>query len=266
MKKFIIRQNGKIVKRKVIAFLQARTDSNRLPNKVLKIILDKPMIIHQLIRTKKSKLIDELVLLTSNEKSDDELANLIMNNEFKVFRGDKDNVLKRFYDSAESMYLNDDDIIVRLTGDCPVHDAQIIDESIEAFINGNCDYLSNCVVPVYPDGLDVEVFNYKSLKIAYSNATKKSQLEHVTPYIRESGEFVVKNLEKVKFFTNLRLTVDEESDFLLIKKVYEHFQKTDFNLYDVISLLTSNQELLNLNNRIVRNEGYMKSLKEDNDN
>jgi len=264
MKISIIRQSGK--KMKVIAFLQARTDSTRLPKKVLKVILDKPMIIHQLMRTKKSKLIDELVLLTSNEKSDDELANLVTNNGFKVFRGDKDNVLKRFYHSAESMCLNDDDIIVRLTGDCPLHDAKIIDESIEAFINANCDYLANCFVPVYPDGLDVEVFNCKTLNIAYNNATKKSQLEHVTPYIRESGQFLVKNLEKVEFFSNLRLTVDEESDFFLIKEIYEHFQKTDFSLSDVIFLLNNNQTLLNFNNKITRNEGYIKSLKEDNDN
>ena len=254
------------MKRKVIAFLQARTDSRRLPKKVLKIILDKPMIIHQLIRTKKSKLIDELVLLTSNEKSDDELANLVINSGFKAFRGDKSNVLKRFYESAESMGLSDDDIIVRLTGDCPLHDATIIDESIQAFINTSCDYLANCVVPVYPDGLDVEVFNCKALNIAYNNATKKSQLEHVTPYIRESGKFLVKNLEKVEFFAHLRLTVDEESDFFLIKEIYEHFQKTDFSLSDVISLLKNNQMLLNLNIKIARNEGYIKSLKEDNDN
>nr|WP_321268061.1 methyltransferase domain-containing protein [uncultured Sulfurimonas sp.] len=251
------------MKNKIIALLQARTDSTRLPRKVLRDILNKPMIIHQLERTNKSKYIDKLILLTSEETSDDELSKVVEYNGFNIFRGDKNNVLKRFYDSLVNIELKDDDIIVRLTGDCPLHDSSIIDESIEAFINNKCDYLANCINPVYPDGLDVEVFNYKSLKLAYKNATKQSELEHVTPYIRNHSELTIKNLDKIPIYPKWRLTVDEESDFTLITKVYEHFNSTYFSFQDTINFLEKNAYLLKLNKSIDRNEGYIKSLKED---
>ena len=251
------------MKNKIIALLQARTDSSRLPRKVLKKILNKSMIIHQLERTSKSKLIDKLILVTSDEKSDDKLSQEVINNNFIIFRGDKNNVLKRFYDSLIDLQLKDNDIIVRLTGDCPLHDAQIIDESIQKFIDSNCDYLTNTIEPVYPDGLDVEVFNFKSLKIAYQKATLKSELEHVTPYIRNNTKMIVKNLDKQPIYNHWRLTVDEEKDFILIKKIYEHFDSTYFSFSDTVNFLEKNQELLKLNSSINRNEGYVKSIKED---
>ncbi len=255
------------MKNKVIALLQARTDSTRLPNKVLKTILDKPMIIHQLERAVKSELIDSLILLTSDEISDDKLAQTVIENGFDIFRGDKNNVLKRFHDATIELNLNDNDIIVRLTGDCPLHDASIIDESITAFIDNNCDYLANCVVPVYPDGLDVEVFNFKSLKLAYKNATLKSELEHVTPYIRNNKQLKIKNLIKKPIYNNWRLTVDEPNDFELISKIYKYFNSTYFSFNDTIKYLEENKELLEINSNINRNEGYEKSIKEDkNDN
>jgi spore coat polysaccharide biosynthesis protein SpsF len=252
------------MKPKVIALLQARTDSTRLPKKVLKNILDKPMIIHQLLRTSKSKLIDKLILLTSDENSDDELYKVIIDNNFSIFRGDKNNVLKRFYDSVSDLKLNDNDLIVRLTGDCPLHDANIIDESIVAFIKGKCDYLANCIKPIYPDGLDVEIFTYNSLKVAYNNATLKSELEHVTPYIRNNKKLIIKDLNKKPIYNNWRLTVDEENDFLLISKIYDYFNTTYFSFEDTVKFLENNKELLKINNSINRNEGYAKSIKEDN--
>jgi len=250
--------------RKVIALLQARTDSTRLSKKVLKTILYKPMIIHQLERTDKSRYIDRLIVVTSIEDSDNLLASIVVKHGFELYRGSKDNVLRRFYNAVEALELLEDDIIVRLTGDCPLHDANIIDESIEAFINAKCDYLANCVEPVYPDGLDVEVFNFKSLKEAYNSATLNSQREHVTPYIRDSGLFKVMNLNRESIHTNWRLTVDEESDFELITKIYEHFNNRDFSFSDTIVFLEKHQELLHLNSSIIRNEGYLKSLEEDN--
>ena len=253
------------MKKRIIALLQARTDSTRLPRKVLKNILNKPMIIHQLQRTIKSKYIDELLLLTSNESSDDELANTVTNHGFKVYRGDKNNVLKRFIDSLENLQLKDNDIIVRLTGDCPLHDSDIIDESIEAFIQDNCDYLANCIEPIYPDGLDVEVFKYFTLKEAFKNAKKSSDKEHVTPYIRNCGLFKIKNLNKSPIHPNWRLTVDEPCDFNLINIIFKHFNSTYFSFDEIIEYLKNNESLLDLNSTINRNDGYLKSLKEDTD-
>lgn len=255
------------MKTKVIALLQARTDSTRLPGKVLKTILDQPMVIHQLKRTSKSKLIDEIILVTSNENSDDELAKSVMDYGFKIYRGDKNNVLKRFADSVKSLYLLDNDVIVRLTGDCPLHDSGIIDESISAFIDTDCDYLANCIEPVYPDGLDVEVFTYATLKNAHKNAKMTSELEHVTPYIRNCGKFKIKNLKKKPLHSSWRLTVDKENDFKLIKIIYEHFGTTYFSFNQIVEFLETNKQLLELNSTISRNEGYLKSLKENkNDN
>ena len=251
------------MKRRVVALLQARTDSTRLPKKVLKNILDKPMIIQELIRVKKSKYIDNLIMLTSDESNDDELTRVTESFGFTVFRGSKNNVLERFYRCSEELDLLDTDVIVRLTGDCPVHDDAIIDELIQEFLDSNVDYMANCVIPLYPDGLDAEVFTYSALKKANMNAAKVSEQEHVTPYIRDSGLFKTANLEKEVLHPEWRLTVDEPEDFVLIEKIYNHFQGNEFSFVDTVKYLEQNNSLLKINNSISRNEGYLKSLEED---
>jgi spore coat polysaccharide biosynthesis protein SpsF (cytidylyltransferase family) len=249
--------------RKIIGVLQARSDSTRLPQKVLKNILDKPMIVHQLIRTQQSKMLDDLILVTSDEKSDNELAQIVEQNGYRVFRGSKNNVLKRFYDALYDLELNENDLIVRLTGDCPLHDARIIDESIQKCIELKSDYFANCLNQIYPDGLDVEVFRYKTLLDAYKNADKNSQLEHVTPYIRDCGKFKIDSFFHNTPYSDWRLTVDEPKDFELITKIFNYFGKTLFTFDEIVEFLNNNRELLEINNSIIRNEGYLKSLKED---
>jgi spore coat polysaccharide biosynthesis protein SpsF (cytidylyltransferase family) len=246
----------------IYGLLQARTDSTRLPKKVLKQILNQPMILHQLERTSKSKLIDKLILVTSDESNDDVLSKIVLDNSYNLFRGSKDNVLKRFFDAIPKA--EDNDIIVRLTGDCPLHDANIIDETI-AELKDN-DYISNSVLPIYPDGFDVEVFKYSALKDAYINAKLKSELEHVTPYIRNSGKFQVVNLNKTPIHSKWRLTVDELDDFDVVKNIFEHFGNNKFSFIDIVKFLEQNLHILNKNSHINRNEGYLKSLKEDHHN
>jgi len=251
------------MKRKIVALLQARTDSTRLPGKVLKTLLGKPMIIQELIRVKRSKTINELVLLTSAESSDDELASVVSDFGFSVFRGSKDNVLERFYQCAQKLKLENNDIIVRLTGDCPVHDAVIIDELINAFLESDLDYIANCVNPIYPDGLDAEVFTSGALKEAYSGAKKLSEKEHVTPYIRDSGLFKTADLKSASIHPEWRLTVDEPADFIVIENIYNHFDNNEFTFSAVVSYIESNPEIIEINSTIKRNEGYLKSLNED---
>jgi len=251
------------MKPKIIALLQARTSSTRLPKKVLKDILNKPMIIHQMQRVSKSNLIDELILVTSDESSDNELSSIVLKYKFKIFRADKNNVLKRFNDCLINYNLNNNDIIIRLTGDCPLQDSNIIDESIKEFLDNDSDYLANCINPIYPDGFDVEVFSYQALKTAYKEATKLSQKEHVTPYIRDSGKFKIRHLDKKPIYPNWRLTVDEKEDFILINKIFEYFNNNSFSFEDIINFLEQNKELLKINSHINRNEGYLKSLKGD---
>ncbi|ADN08183.1 cytidylyltransferase domain-containing protein [Sulfurimonas autotrophica] len=249
--------------KQIVALLQARTDSTRLPGKVLKKLLDTPMIIHELHRISKSKYITELILATSDEASDDDLSQVIIHHGFNIYRGSKNNVLKRFIDALKKLNLNDDDIVVRLTGDCPVHDSKIIDETISAFLETDCDYLTNSVKPIYPDGLDVEVFTYASLKMANKLTKKPSQVEHATPFIRDSGLFKTVNLLKKEVYPQWRLTVDEPEDFIVIEKIYNHFGNNNFSLTDIISYLEKNPDIININSHINRNEGYLKSVEED---
>ena len=245
----------------IVAFIQARSDSTRLPGKVLKPILGKPMIIHMLQRVSKSKKIDKLLLLTSNQKNDDELAETVKKYGFEVFRGDKENVLNRFYEAGKKLHLKDNDIVIRLTGDCPLHDAKIIDEMIEEFLQRDVDYLSNTAFnPVHPDGFDVEIFNFKALKVANEKATKKSQKEHVTPFMRDSGLFKIASSNKKPIHPDWKLSVDEKEDFELIKNIFEHFNSTYFSFEEIVDYLEKNSKLLGINKHIIINEGYLKPL------
>lgn len=251
--------------RKIICIVQARTDSTRLPKKVLRPLLNLPMIIQQLQRVSQCKRLDRLILATSDQQSDDTLAKTIKEYGFECFRGNKDDVLARFYKLCSELGLNDDDIIIRLTGDCPLQGASIIDELIDFFIKRDIDYVANCIDPVYPDGFDTEIFNFKSLTQASIEAIKPSEREHVTPYIYNSGLFKTANLQKEIKMNHLRLTVDEEDDFQLITSIFNHFGHNRFTYEEIIRYLSRHQELTQLNAHIKRNEGYEKSLLEDTD-
>ena len=247
---------------KVLAILQARCNSTRLPNKVLKKIIGKPMIQHQLDRIKRSKLIDEIIVATSNEISDQPLVDLCDELGIKSFQGDLNNVLDRFYQASKT---SDVDIIVRLTGDCPLTDPSIIDSVIIMHIEDGNKYTSNIEPETFPDGLDVEVFDISVLKNAWENAKSTSDLEHVTPFIRrdesiKKGSYV-SEIDK----SNLRWTVDEPNDFTFVTKVYELLgtKSKFFNSQEIYSLLEARPDLLNINNKIVRNEGYALSLEEE---
>jgi spore coat polysaccharide biosynthesis protein SpsF (cytidylyltransferase family) len=250
--------------KKIVAILQARTDSSRLPGKVLMPILGKPMIIHQLERVARSEKITHLILATSVDRSDDELASVVTSYCFDLFRGSKADVLQRFYDTAKTLELEDDDWILRLTGDCPLHDPKIIDELIVEFEKQYVDYMANCIVPVYPDGFDAEIFTFKALRQCNSLATLPSQREHVTPWIRENGSLNVAHLEKEgSGMSHLRLTVDEPEDAELIKIIYNHFGNNTFTYQEILDFLADNPYYSELNASHTRNEGYLKSLQED---
>ena len=248
---------------RIVAIVQARLNSSRLKNKVIKTILHKPMIIHQLQRISKSSLINDLILAVSYQ--DDLLVDITKKYGFNVFIGNEDNVLKRFYNVANELYLKNEDIIIRLTGDCPLMDYNIVDECIRWFLDNDCDYISNFENPIYPDGLDVEVFDFKTLRKTYKNAKKKSELEHVTSYIRNSNLFKTIQINKKPIYPNWRLCVDNIEDFILVDNIFKHFKTTNFSLEDIISFLEKNKKLLEINSHIKRNEGYEKSLRKDND-
>lgn len=248
-----------------VAIIQARVSSTRLPGKVLRPILGKPIMQLQLERIQRSKHIDKIVVATSNQPEDDELHKLCTTMGVACFRGSLDDVLDRFYGAASEWY---PEHVVRLTGDCPLADPDIIDKTIEFHLNAGYDYSSNTLDPTYPDGLDVEVFRFSCLKDAWKEAELVSEREHVTPFIYKRPErYRLGSCKGLTDLSNLRWTVDESDDFELIKAIYESLypEKPDFTTLDILNYLEANPEYLKLNDKHERNEGYKKSLLADKD-
>lgn len=246
----------------ILAILQARFSSSRLPGKVLKPILGKPMLLHQIERVQHSKMIDKLVVATSVDSSDDNIEKMCIDNNIEIFRGNLNNVLDRFYQCSKCYNPSH---IVRLTGDCPVTDWQVIDQAIESHLSTESDYTSNILPPTYPDGMDVEIAKMSALKEAWKCAVLPSELEHVMPYIRNNSRFTKFNLECEEDLSEHRWTVDNFEDFEFIERVYEelYLDNNKFNARDILRLLERNPHIKNTNYHIMRNEGALKSYEED---
>jgi spore coat polysaccharide biosynthesis protein SpsF len=245
----------------ILAILQARFSSTRLPGKVLKPILGKEMLLHQVERIQHSKLIDKLVVATSIDGTDDVIEKVCLNNGIEVFRGNLNNVLDRFYKCAK---IYNPLHIVRLTGDCPLIDWEVIDNMIEYYLNKKLDYIST--FSNFPDGLDAEVIAMGALIESKNNATLPSEKEHVTQYINQrKNEFNIGSFVCCKNLSHLRWTVDEPEDFILVEKIYQKLYKNNPNFLtnDILKLIEKNVELETINNHFLRNEGLKKSLKED---
>ncbi|REL34821.1 cytidylyltransferase domain-containing protein [Thalassotalea euphylliae] len=249
-------------KPKVVAILQARISSSRLPGKVLKPILGKPMLAHHLQRLANCQHINQLVVATSDNKEDQAIVRLCQQLDISCYTGSLNNVLDRFYQAAKHYQA---DIIVRLTGDCPLADAKIIDQVIEMHIEQGNDYTSNVEPATFPDGFDVEVFNMVQLITAKERAEKPSELEHVTPFIRNILAQKKGNYSSTIDYSHYRLTVDEPSDFILIEKIYQTLgqQGQYFDSEQIYQLLVEQPELAKINQGIIRNEGYLKSIEQE---
>jgi|APSaa5957512622_1039677.scaffolds.fasta_scaffold119129_1 spore coat polysaccharide biosynthesis protein SpsF (cytidylyltransferase family) len=247
----------------ILAILQARFSSTRLPGKVLKKILGKPMLSLQLERIKHSKRIEELIVATSTEDSDNKIESLCKSMEIPCFRGSLNDVLDRFYQAALPYKPEN---IVRLTGDCPLIDPLIIDNVIDLCIRGEFDYVSNALEPTFPDGLDVEAFKFSALETAWKEAFLPSHREHVTPFIYQNPErFRIDNYRNNIDLSYLRWTVDLPQDFELVRQIYEalYRQNPKFTTQDILTFLHNNPSLLQINKSILRNEGLKKSEEAD---
>ncbi len=247
-------------KKKVVAIIQARTGSTRLPNKVLKSLLGKPVIWHVINRVKKSGLIDQIVLATTNKKEDLKLVEIASEMSIGSYVGSEKDVLDRYFQAATEYKA---DVIVRITADCPLHDPNVIDLVIKEYLDGEYDYVSNTLEYTFPDGYDVEVFSFSALKEAHENAKLPSEREHVTPYMRKNEKFKKKNAYSKKKYPLYRCTLDQSEDYEFITKIYMGMKKEMFYIDDVINYLDSHPELLKINQWIKINEGYLKSLEED---
>lgn len=240
---------------KVVGILQARTSSRRLPGKVLLPVMGKPMLARQLERLSRSTTIHQLVVATSNNSSDDAIAELCVTEKVPCFRGDLNDVLDRFTSCAREFSA---DHVVRLTGDCPLTDPKLIDELVKFYLNQNVDYASNCRPPSLPDGLDAEVFTIQALESAWRESTEPFAREHVVPFIvGQPDRFAIANWTDEEDFSSLRWTVDEREDFDFVSKVYEALypQSPEFDFKEVLALIQRRPELIGINDRFERNQG-----------
>jgi len=251
-------------KKNIIAIIQARLSSSRLPGKVLTKINDKTVIEHIFARVSESNLIDNVIVATSSDNSDDSLADFCAQKGMLVFRGPLNDVLKRFQLCAEAYKATH---ILRVTGDCPLIDPIILDAVITAALAGNYDCYG--LGGEFPDGLDCTLLSADALKVADSEAKLPSEREHVCPYI-EKHNSVFKNgvLKLFHGMSNKRWTLDEEDDLRLISLIYQNLyqKKKLFYTPDILAWLEQNPEVEEINKHIIRNAGYKKSLNEDANN
>lgn len=204
-------------------------------------------------------------MATTLEEDVSEICRICDQMGIQYFRGNTDNVLDRFYKTALP---EQPDYIVRLTSDCPLIDATVIDDVIALCIDQKLDYASNTLNPTFPDGMDVEVFKYSALEQAWREAALSSDKEHVTPYIWRNSSYFNKptfhsnNYKNVTDFSHFRITVDEQSDLELITKLIADLGDS-CPWSDYVTHLIKNPQIFEINSPIKRNEGYLKSIKND---
>lgn len=238
---------------KITAVVQARMGSTRLPNKVMRPVGGIPLIEVLLRRLKKSRRIDRIVLATSDAAANAPLAQCVRALGYDVFQGSENDVLDRFYRAVQP---HRPDAVVRITGDCPLVDPELVDRVIAEFCAQGVDYCSNVAPPTFPDGLDVEVFTFRALERAATEATAQPEREHVTPYLRESGKFTTANVANDQDYSSQRWTVDEAADVAVVSAIFAHFHpRVDFGWREVIALSESQPQLFHANKTMVRNEG-----------
>lgn len=226
--------------------------STRLPGKVLKEVMGKPLLEYQIERLKKVKQADDLVIATTINESDQPIIELCKKLNINYYRGSEEDVLSRYYEAAKQYQA---DVIVRVTSDCPLIDPAVVDEVINNFrkSTGKYDYVSNTLERTYPRGMDTEVFSIEALKEAYDKAVLTPEREHVTLYIYSHPEkFRLFSVKYKKDESSHRWTVDTEEDFILIKAILEELypQKPDFTMEDCLELMVKRPELIKINQHV----------------
>lgn len=234
----------------IVAIVQARMSSSRLPGKSLMEIAGRPMLEWVIRRVKRSRLIDLVMVATTTDTSDDPIEMLCKKLETPVFRGSMNDVLDRYYQAAKQLQA---DIIVRITSDCPLIDPGLIDKTIELLKEKEADFACNRLPPpmkrTFPIGLDVEVVRFHALERAWKEANKKNEREHVMPYLyEEPGRFKVVKIDHVADYGSMRWTVDTREDLEFVRQIYAHTKgRDDFSWQDVLDLLKRQPELTNIN-------------------
>jgi len=249
--------------RNIVAIVQARMGSRRLPGKVLADIAGEPMLGRVVQRLGRAQTIRRIMVATSVASADDAVAAFCRARGIACYRGSEDDVLDRYYRAAASCGA---ETVVRITADCPLIDAEVVDRVVRQFFSRDCDYASNTLSPNYPDGLDTEVFSYAALAKAWKEARLGAEREHVTPYIRNSKCFRTIGVEHCGGAEagRLRWTVDEPRDLEFVRAVYARFNgRDDFGFHDILQAMKEEPTMGKLNGAIARNEGYYESFADE---
>ena len=220
--------------------------STRLPGKVLRPLLDRPLLAWDVYRLRKCRLIDDIIIATTTDPRDDALADLCASEGWGCFRGSENDVLDRYYGAARQYHA---DTIVRITSDCPLIDSSVTDYVIATYAAAApaADYASNVFPRTYPRGLDTEVFSFAALETAWKEDQSEWR-EHVTPFLWKQPErFRQINAANLVDYSSHRWTVDTPQDFELVRRIYEHFGHGDFAWRDVLTLLDQHPDWVAIN-------------------
>ena len=250
----------------ILAIIQARMGSSRLPGKVLLDLAGRPVLWQVVSRVRKARLVDKVLVATTDQPSDEPIRRFCADQGTDCFGGSEQDVLDRFVQAARFAGATDSDAIVRITADCPLIDPDVIDQVVMLYLESDADYVSNINPPTFPDGLDVEVFRFSALLTAWREAKLVSEREHVTPYLRNHPEkFSARNLTHDTDLSTLRWTLDEPADYALLQRIVAELDrnKPEFHLEDVLQVLAVHPQWQELNQDFARNEGYAKSLRQE---
>jgi spore coat polysaccharide biosynthesis protein SpsF len=240
--------------KKIVATIEARMTSSRLPGKVLMNAFGKPFLEHLINRLKSVSTISEIIVATTTNNSDDPIIDLAKTMNVRTFRGSENDVMSRVIGAAESVNA---DIIVEITGDCPIIDPDIVEQSIQMYLNHDADYVSNAHIRSYPDGMDVQIFSLDLLKLSFSMTDDILDREHVSRHIRNHPE-IFRHLHLIAppslYYPDLGLTLDEQADYIFLKKIVEFLSPQNhlFSCADVIQLLKKYPEWIYINKQVIR--------------
>jgi spore coat polysaccharide biosynthesis protein SpsF len=236
---------------KVVAIIQARMGSTRLPGKVLKDLEGETVLARVVQRVRRARLIDDVLIATTNQAADDAIVEECERCSIAVFRGDEDDVLDRYYRGALVCRAG---IVVRITSDCPLIDPEITDKTIAAFLDARPDYASNALVRTYPRGLDTEVMTVEALERAWRGATEPYQRTHVTPYIYQNHDaFTVLPVTGDADYSSHRWTLDTPEDLAFIRAIYARVEdRRNFGWRDVLGILDREPELAEMNRMVLQ--------------
>jgi len=236
--------------------------SSRLPGKVMKPLdNENPLLDSVISQLKNCKLIDEILVATTELKEDNIIVEYLQKNKIKYYRGSSEDVLDRYYKCATKFVCS---TIVRIPADKPFIDPEFVDSIIKKFEKENFDYITTFLPPSFPIGTEVEIFSYESLEKTWKNAKLPSEREHVTPYIyNNKNKFRILNIKNVKDESNLRWAVDRKEDYELALEIITKIKTRPIFMKDIMNLLKINPELVKINSNVDKNEGMKKSTSKD---